>query len=149
MGLVIRKIKTKSYDTKTYQEWLYDIVRRGNAADYDVKESYVGSIVWVETKIFGKWRKYEITEKELANKLINTNPVDFRIMPINIEKQLIRDYKTSYLCSRFRLITWIFFITRQVPIIKLTKQRAYSASIVILSLVMIILMIITIMVTIT
>jgi hypothetical protein len=75
----------------------------------------------------------------------------FSIVKNNEEKmelQLQRDYKTSHLCKRFRLIAFILFHIRQKPIVRLTKQSAYNTAILIASLAMIMIMIITIIMTI-
>lgn len=127
MALLLYNNKTNSNTTKKYQEWLHDIVRKGLAINYDAKPIPGSTIVWIETKLFGKWIKYEITEKILANKLIETSPTDFRIKPINIEKQLIKDYKTSHLCRRFRLFSFIIFRASRKPLIAVTKSNISTA----------------------
>ena len=55
MVLSIYDRKKNSNTTKTYQEWSYDIVRNGLAINYDAKPMAGSAIVWVETKLFGKW----------------------------------------------------------------------------------------------
>lgn len=140
MALLLYNNKKNSNTTKTYQEWLYDTVRKGLAINYDAKLLNIGSIVWVETKLLGRWRKYEITEKELAEKLIDSNPSNYRIKPINIENQLVKDYKTSHLCRRFRLFRFIIFHIRQRPIIMLNNPSIAWAVGVLLMIITIILM---------
>lgn len=148
MAVLIYNNKKNSNTTISYQSWLHDIVKKGKAINFNAKPLAGNPVVWVETKVFGRWIKYEITEQDLANKLIHSNPTDFRIKPINMELQLQRDYKTSRLCKRFRLIAFILFHIRQKPIVRLTKQSAYNTAILIASLAMIMIMIITIIMTI-
>lgn len=138
MALLLYNNKTNINITKTYQDWLHDIVRKGLAINYQVKDSW--EIVWVETKVLGKWIKYEITEKDLAKILIDSNPSNYRIKPINIENQIKKDYRTSYLCRRFRLLRFIIFHIRQRPIIMLNNPRIAWTVGVLLMIITIILM---------
>lgn len=138
MSILLNIKGTRKNKEVKYQEWLHDIVRKGSAHKYNINGTW--NIVWVETKVFGKWIKYEITEITFAQKLIANNPLDFRIKPIDIEKQLKIDFKTSNYCRRFRLFSWLFFHIRQKPIIKLNKQSKNNIIIVWLMILTIIVM---------
>lgn len=99
------KYKNKTrYTTVKYNQWINDIVLKGDAYKYEVVKTW--DLVMVRKKKDGVFRNLEITEIENARNLKQQFPLDYDYIGINIDAQIKNDIAKSTTIKR-----WYFFFS--------------------------------------
>ena len=93
---------TRKFTTVKYNQWINDIVLKGNAYKYDVFKTW--DLVMVRKKTNGVFKDLEITEIENAKNLKQQFPLGYDYVGIDDQAQIKIDIKKSA-----RIKTWRFF----------------------------------------
>ena len=103
---------TRTFKTVKYNQWINDIVLKGNAYKYEVFKTW--DLVVVRKKTNGVFKNLEITEIENAKNLRKQFPLEYDYVGTDIDAQIKIDIAKSNKIKRWR---FFFNIRRAITAI--------------------------------
>lgn len=138
MAVMLKYKNTRAFTTVKYNQWVNDIVKKGDAYKYEVFKTW--DLVIVRKKKNGVFRNLEITEIENAKNLKQQFPLEYDYVGFNEKIQIAKDIKRSEKIRR-----WRFFFTVIDAINRIIRQiKKPFQNIILLTWLMIILSILSI-----
>ncbi len=119
MAVMIRTVGTKTSTTVKYNQWINDIVLKGDAHKFDVIRTW--DLVMVRKKTNGVFKNLEITEIDDAKNLQQQFPLEYDYVAFNEDAQIKKDIAKSN-----KIKNWPFlFVIRNnvVAIIRPIKKN--------------------------
>ena len=104
MAVKLKHKNTRKFTTVKYNQWINDIVLKGEAHKFEVMKTW--DLVMARKKTNGLFKNLEITEIENAKNLKHRYPLEYDYVGFNETIQIAKDIKRSE-----KIRKWRFFFT--------------------------------------